>query len=74
MYMNDRAKHKMETWVHGHRRQKWRLAGSLARQTDDRWSKTVLDWTPNSLSGAKVAPIQDGKTPLSDMQAETGEK
>ena len=40
------AKHGLESWLRAHRRQKWRLAGRLVQQTDGRWSKAVLEWTP----------------------------
>ena len=41
----------MENWVLGHRRRKWRAAGKLVRQTDDRWSRRILDWTPHCGNG-----------------------
>ena len=39
--------HGMEDWVVTHRRRKWRFAGSLARQTDGRWSRQAIGWRPN---------------------------
>ena len=41
----------MHDWVDTNRRRKWRFAGSLARQTDGRWSQLVLDWKPNQGHG-----------------------
>ena len=38
---------EMEDWVDSHRRRKWQCARKLARQTDDRWSETVMNWKPN---------------------------
>ena len=37
----------IQSWVEIHRRQKWRLAGKLARTRDERWSQQILDWRPN---------------------------
>ena len=36
----------LEDWNSMHKRRKWRLAGRLARETDERWSAKVLDWSP----------------------------
>ena len=36
----------MVSWVQNYRRLKWQFAGRVARQTDDRWSTTLLDWRP----------------------------
>ena len=36
----------MQEWVNTHRRRKWQFAGRLARATDKRWSRTILDWSP----------------------------
>ena len=36
----------MDDWVHAQCRLKWRLAGKLARQNDDRWSALLLGWQP----------------------------
>ena len=33
-------------WNSMHKRRKWRLAGRLARETDDRWSAKVINWSP----------------------------
>ena len=38
---------EMTSWVETHRRQKWSLAGKLARITDERWLRVILDWKPN---------------------------
>ena len=38
--------HDIENWVAGYRRRKWRLAGRLARQTDERWSTKLLELRP----------------------------
>ena len=35
-------------WVQEQRRQKWRWAGKMMRSTDEKWSKKVLDYTPDS--------------------------
>ena len=37
----------MTDWVQQHRRRKWRLAGSLARCDDARWSRQILEFKPN---------------------------
>ena len=37
----------MTDWVQQHRRRKWRLAGSLARCGDARWSRQILEFKPN---------------------------
>ena len=39
---------EMEDWVSAYRRRKWRLAGKLARCNDNRWSKQILEWRPDS--------------------------
>ena len=36
----------MQEWVDTHRRRKWQFAGRLARTTDKRWSRLILDWSP----------------------------
>ena len=36
------SKTKLEDWVAGQRRRKWRWAGHVARRTDHRWSNKVL--------------------------------
>ena len=38
--------HGLENWAMAYRRRKWRFAGRLARQTDDRWSAKLLEWQP----------------------------
>ena len=35
-------------WVDAVRQQIWRLAGHIARRTDNRWSEAMLDWTPDT--------------------------
>ena len=37
-------------WAEEQRRRKWRWCGHVARRTDGRWTKRVLEWQP---SGAK---------------------
>jgi len=37
----------MIDWVEHYRRRKWRLAGSLARCGDARWSRQILEFKPN---------------------------
>ena len=36
----------LKDWVAEVHRRKFRWAGHVARRTDDRWTKEVLDWTP----------------------------
>jgi hypothetical protein len=36
----------METWSTTYRRRKWRFAGTVARQSDGRWSQHMLYWRP----------------------------
>jgi len=36
------AKTKLEDWIAGQRRRKWRWAGHVARRTDNRWSNRIL--------------------------------
>jgi hypothetical protein len=43
--------HGMHGWINTHRRRKWQLAGRLARASDERWSKLVLEWRPNAGHG-----------------------
>ena len=38
--------HGIENWALAYRRRKWRFAGRLARQNDDRWSAKLLEWQP----------------------------
>ena len=33
-------------WVREQRRRKWQWAGHIARRTDERWTRRVLDWEP----------------------------
>jgi len=40
-------RYQMADWVTTHRRRKWRLAGKLARETDNRWSHIILQWRPH---------------------------
>ena len=37
------TKFAMEDWITAYRKKKWNFAGRAARQTDDRWSKRILD-------------------------------
>ena len=48
------AKLEMTDWVHLHRRRKWRLAGSLARCDDARWSRQILEFKPDFGCGRSV--------------------
>ena len=48
------AKLDMTDWVHLHRRRKWRLAGSLARCDDARWSRQILEFKPDFGCGRSV--------------------
>lgn len=49
--------HGIESWVAGYRRRKWRLAGRLARQTDERWSTMLLELRPcNGLGRSRGHP------------------
>ena len=41
----------LQTWAHTYRQTKWRFAGATARQTDNRWSKVILGWKPDSELG-----------------------
>ena len=38
------AKLKIDDWVSGHRRRKFRWAGHVARRQDDRWAVQSLEW------------------------------
>ena len=38
----------LESWVRTCRRRKWRLASKLVNESEDKWSKKVLDWKPVS--------------------------
>ena len=38
------AKTRLEDWVAGQRRRKWRWAGHVARRKDHRWSNRILHW------------------------------
>ena len=40
------TKARVEDWVQGQRRRKWRLAGHMARREDGRWSTRLLQWEP----------------------------
>ena len=33
-------------WVREQRRRKWQWAGRIARRTDEKWTRRVLDWEP----------------------------
>ena len=37
---------KIEDWIAGQRRRKFRRGGHVARQSDERWSYKVLYWRP----------------------------
>ena len=41
----------IENWSSGYRRKKYNFAGKVARQTDNRWSRLAVSWTPNGGSG-----------------------
>ena len=43
----ERESHKIAEWSALSRQRKWRFAGKTARQTDNRWSRLLLDWQPN---------------------------
>ena len=43
--------HGMEDWVTQCLRRKWKFAGKTARQTDKRWSNTILRWKPDGGRG-----------------------
>ena len=34
-------------WLEEQRQRKWQWAGHIARRTDSRWGRLLLDWTPN---------------------------
>ena len=44
-------KYDFESWVTAYRRKKYKFAGKVARQTDDRWSKLVMHWEPHGGRG-----------------------
>eukprot|EP00973_Karenia_brevis_P010663 1445039-Karenia_brevis.AAC.1 len=37
---------KLEDWVTKARRAKWKLAGRVGTQAPERWSKQILQWSP----------------------------
>ena len=37
----------VQEWTGEVRRRKWRWAGHVARRTDDRWARQVLEWKPD---------------------------
>ena len=37
----------MQHWLRAHRTRKWRLAGRLANEIDNRWSQQIISWKPN---------------------------
>ena len=37
----------LNDWVISYRKRKYTFAGKVARQPDDRWSKLMVQWTPN---------------------------
>ena len=39
--------HGVPDWLDTHRLRKWKLAGTVARRTDNRWSKRLLGWKPH---------------------------
>ena len=39
-------KAKVVDWVHEARRRKWMWAGHVARRTDGRWTRRMMDWRP----------------------------
>ena len=39
--------HGVPDWLDTHRSRKWKLAGTVARRTDIRWSKRLLGWKPH---------------------------
>ena len=36
----------VKDWVEEQRRRKWKWAGHVARRSDGRWTKEVLNWSP----------------------------
>jgi hypothetical protein len=48
----------MPDWVATHRRRKWRLAGKLAKETDNRWCHIILKWRPRQGHGRSRARPQ----------------
>ncbi|CAH2086944.1 unnamed protein product [Euphydryas editha] len=41
---------------------KWQWAVHIARRTDGRWSRKVLEWRPRTLSAASDGRPRDGQT------------
>eukprot|EP00973_Karenia_brevis_P018094 2486400-Karenia_brevis.AAC.1 len=42
------------SWTVLYRRRKWAFAGHIARTTDPRWSRWILNWIPNHGAGRDV--------------------
>ena len=41
-------KHFVQDWVDESHKRKWRLAGHMARRTDERWATCLLNWVPST--------------------------
>jgi len=49
---------RIDDWVSGQRRRKWRLAGHTARRDDGRWSTAVLGLKPKMGSRSRGHPTK----------------